>query len=85
MKKMILFVLVAVSACGSWNKPHPVNPNNGVWIKCEYGGWCERSHEVCGVKGHACNEKECCEVGDNGFVFSERTGTPQRMTDPTAQ
>lgn len=79
MKRFSIWLSAATVVLTAWtvqlacdNTPHPVHADNGVWIKCPSGGFCERSHERCGKKGDACDENSCCEVGDDGRAFGSK-------------
>lgn len=67
MKYAIAIVALALVGCS--NEPHPVHADNGVWIRCASGGFCERSRTVCGQVNHACGPNDCCEFEDDGRVF----------------
>lgn len=73
-----ILALGALPACS--NPPHPVGPNSPTSVKCTGGGYCSGRGWVCGQKGHACNENECCDVGDDGRAY----GTKRKQT-PTPE
>jgi len=74
MKRMVLLALVL--ACNQ--TPTPIGPSTPwISVKCPQGGYCDARSEVCGVKGHACDENSCCFIGDNGRAYGTSKGRPQ--------
>lgn len=69
MKTIAMLFLLALPLACAGNQAPPVVPGSPLWVACADGGYCDARDSVCGVKGYACGEDDCCFTGDNGRAY----------------
>jgi hypothetical protein len=84
MKRILILAALALAACNQETTPmtpSPGEPCGAIGVQCSGGGCCDRRSEVCGQKGHACGEDECCFIGDDGHLFGTKRRATHGVTD----